>query len=702
MNGKETRSSIQIMGRWQAWLTAAGGVAIVAAACLAIRGAAGPEAASAQAPVVRPGAPGVQARPAQGTTTARPAPAGISAGKAGAPAPIISASGAKPLGSATATAQKDTSKLQVMAVVNGEQITRTELGRECIRRYGPEVLESMVNRQLILGACAAKKITITVADVDAEIDRIAARFGLPRERWMQLLEEERGFNEVQYKNEVIWPMLALRQLSASDVEVTPEEIKKAFESEFGRKVRARLIAVSKKDVAEKLRAQAAANPASFGELSKNHSEDPGVAAAYGVIPPIRMHLGDANLERIAFSLKPGEISPVIQVANMHYVIKCEEQIDSQIISSQQLAQQQARLRDKIKETKLRVAATNFFDNVKKTSQIEIVLGDEAKQKAQPGVAANVAGKPITLVQLSDECIARHGAEVLDGEINRKVLQQELNKKKLVVAGDDIESEVVRAAEAYGYLTKDGQPDKEAWLKAIVQQDGATVDLYVRDAVWPSVALKKLVGDSIQVTEEDLQRGFESNYGERVEVLAIVLSDHRQAQKVWDMARNNPTDAFFGELAQQYSVEPSSRSNGGRVPPIPRHGGSPRVEEEAFKLKPGELSGIIAVEEQFIILRCLGRTKPVQVNAEEVRAGLEKDIREKKLRVQMTRKFDDLREGAQIDNFLVGVSQSGQRPTSLTGTPPAAAAVGPAARARPTGSVSPASATLPRAAGPATR
>lgn len=700
MSGKEARKSIQIIGRWQAWLTAVAGVAVVAAGYWAYRGANGSTAAQAQAPVVRPG---VQARPAQGPTTARPAPGGISAGKAGSPAPIISAAGAKPLGTATALAQKDTTKLQVMAVVNGEQITRTELGRECIRRYGQEVLESMVNRQLILSACAAKKITITVADVDAEIDRIAARFGLPRDRWMQLLEEERGFNEAQYKNEVIWPMLALRQLAATDIEVTPEEIKKAFDSEFGRKVRARLIAVSKKDVAEKLRAQAAANPASFGELSKNHSEDPGVAAAYGVIPPIRMNLGDPNLERIAFSLKPNEISPVIQVANMHYVIKCEEQIDSQIISSQQLAQQQARLRDKIKETKLRVAATNFFDNVKKTSQIEIVLGDADKQKAQPGVAAVVAGKPISLAQLSDECIARHGAEVLDGEINRKVLQQELNKKKVVVGGEDIEAEVVRAAESYGYLTKDGQPDKEAWLEAIVQQDGATVDLYVRDAVWPSVALKKLVGNSVQVIEEDLQKGFESNYGERVEALAIVLSDQRQAQKVWDMARNNPTDAFFGELAQQYSVEPASRSNGGKVPPIPRHSGSKAIEDAAFSLKAGELSGIVAVDEQFIILRCLGRTRPVQVNAEEVREGLAKDIREKKLRIEMTRKFDELREGAQVDNFLVGISQSGKRPTSLTGAPPAANGIGPAAKARPTaGRVSPASATLPRAAGPATR
>lgn len=700
MIGKDARFSIRILGRWQAWLAAIAGVVGVAAIVFAVRGV-GPQPASAQAPVVRSGAAGAPQRPTSGgATTARPA-TGKPAAKPGALAPVVSATAAKPLGSASA--QPDTSKLQVMAVVNGEQITRTELGRECIRRYGGEVLESMVNRHLILAACTEKGITITNQDVNAEIDRIASRFGLARDKWLELLEEERGFSEVQYKNEVIWPMIALRQLAASDIEVTPEEIKKAFESEFGRKVRARLIAVSKKDLAEKLRAQAMANPASFGELSKNNSEDPGVAAAYGVIPPIRMHLGDANLERIAFGLKPGEISSVVQVANMYYVIKCEEQIDQQYISSQNLAQQQARLKDKIKETKLRVAASQFFENVRKTAQIDIVLGDEKKQQAQPGVAAAVNGKPIAMAQLADECIARHGAEVLDGEINRKILQQELNKKKVVVGGPDIDSEVSRAAEAYGYVSKNGQPDTEAWLKAVVEQDGATVDLYVRDAVWPSVALKKLVGGSVAVTEEDLQKGFESNYGERVEALAIVLSDHRQAQKVWDMARNNPTDAFFGELAQQYSVEPSSRANGGRVPPIPRHGGSPQIEAEAFKLKAGELSGIVALENQFIILRCLGRTKPVQVNPEEVRAGLTKDIHEKKLRSQMTKEFDRLREVAQIDNFLVGVSQSGRRPTSLTGAPPAADALGPAPKPRPAAtSASPASATLPRTAVPKTR
>src|SRR5260221_2183925 len=98
-----------------------------------------------------------------------------------------------------------------------------------------------------------------------------------------------------------------------------------------------------------------------------------------------------------------------------------------------------------------------------------------------------------------------------------------------------------------------------------------------------------------------------------------------------MAGNNNTEPMFTDLAQQYSIEPSSRSNGGKVPPIRRFGGSPVIEDEAFKLRAGELSGILAVDGQYIILRCLGRTKPVPTNFNDVRPEPVKDLRDKKLR-----------------------------------------------------------------------
>ena len=179
----------------------------------------------------------------------------------------------------------------------------------------------------------------------------------------------------------------------------------------------------------------------------------------------------------------------------------------------------------------------------------------------------------------------------------------------------------------------------------------TKDVYVADAVWPSVALQKLVEDEIELTEDDLERGFASAYGPRVEVLAIVLSDQRSAQKLWEMARDNPTDEFFGRLAEQYSVEPVSSSNLGKVPPIRKFGGQPAIEKEAFGLKPGELSGIIATGGKYLILRCQGLTEPVVTDPAIVRDELVRDLTEQARNTAMADRFEKIIAESEVDNFL---------------------------------------------------
>jgi hypothetical protein len=177
-----------------------------------------------------------------------------------------------------------------------------------------------------------------------------------------------------------------------------------------------------------------------------------------------------------------------------------------------------------------------------------------------------------------------------------------------------------------------------------------------------------VGNEVPITPDDLQKGFDANYGERVEVLAIVLGNQRLAQEVWNMARQQPSREFFGQLAEQYSIESVSRANFGEIPPIRQHGGQPQIEKEAFRLQPDELSGIVAMGDKFIILKCLGRTRPVVDSLDEVRDELTKDIREKKLRLAMAEEFDRLKDAAQIDNFLAGTSQTGSSPIRPVSAP----------------------------------
>ena len=92
-------------------------------------------------------------------------------------------------------AKIDAPKHDVMAIVNGQDIRREALAAACVDRYGKDTLEGLVNKRLIVHHCHNRNITVTDQEIDAEIDRMAARFKIGREQWLQMLEKERGINE---------------------------------------------------------------------------------------------------------------------------------------------------------------------------------------------------------------------------------------------------------------------------------------------------------------------------------------------------------------------------------------------------------------------------------------------------------------------------------------------------------------------------
>ncbi len=541
----------------------------------------------------------------------------------------------------------------VVAVVNGQKITKDELGKACLWRYGEEVLQSMINKHLILQECARQGIVVTDAEVEEEVARVAHKFGMSPDRWLTMLKQERDIPAEKYRREIIWPTLALQKLAANRIQVSPEEIREAFESEFGPKVKVRLISVSSRKKAEEVLQKAKANPRQFGRLAKEYSEDSS-AAMMGVVPPIRRHMGVPQLENAAFRLEEEEISEIIPVDDRYIILQCERHIPPTYIADRFRKDAEKRLADQLRDQKLRTVASQLFRKLQDQAKVVNVYNDPNLRKQMPGVAATINGQPIPVSLLAEECIVRYGSEVLAGEINRLLLQQALKKARRKVEQADIDAEIARAAASFGFLTKDGKPDVATWLKKVQEEDGATIDLYVYDVVWPTVALKKLVPADVKVTEKDLQRAFEANYGPRVEALAIVVGSQRTAQRVWETARSNPTDQFFGELARQYSIDPVSRSNMGRIPPIRKYGGRPMIEKEAFSLQPGEMSGIIATGDEFVILRCLGRTRPIVERMDAtVRAELEQSLREQKMRRAMANKFAQLNESARIENYLAG-------------------------------------------------
>ena len=198
------------------------------------------------------------------------------------------------------------------AAVNGHPITRDELAVECRIHYGKDVLESMVNKFLILAECRQKAIIITRGEVDEEIEQMAKSFGLPVQQWMKLLEQERGIKPQQYANDIIWPSLALRKLAGGRLAVTQKELTEAFENEYGPAVKVQLITCTTLDKARNVQALAAAKPDEFGNLAKQYSEDAPSASIKGMVPPIRKFGPCPEIEEAAFGLSDGRVSGVIR------------------------------------------------------------------------------------------------------------------------------------------------------------------------------------------------------------------------------------------------------------------------------------------------------------------------------------------------------------------------------------------------------
>ncbi len=567
---------------------------------------------------------------------------------------------------------------KVVALVNGQTITREKLAQESMRRFGPVVLDNLLNKYLILQACKAQGINITQADVNNEIARTSNKFGLETKLFLEAMEKERDITPEQYSSEIVWPMLALRALAADKIKVTPQEIDSVMQAEFGPKVQVRMIAVSQAEKAQQLHTAATAAPDTFRRIAKEQSEDAASASVEGLLPPIRRNSGDDQLEKVAFQLQPNQISQVFQVGEMHVILQCVRQLAATPPNPQMLPTIQQRIEDQLRDQRVGESANQIFDALQKKSELITVLGNRELEAKYPGVAGYLNREPIPMELLAAECISRHGRPILKGEINRVLLASALTSANKQITQADIDAEVARAADSMGFLRPDGTPDTDAWLKSILEEEGASIDLYIQDAVWPSVALKKLVQDSVQVTAEDLQKGFESNFGPRAEVLAIVLSNQRTAEDVWQQARKDLSEQSFGQLAGKYSVETVSRTNFGKVPAIRRHSGQPTLEKAAFDLQPGEISGVVALNAQYVVLYKQGETTPLVKDFEAVRPELEKELLEKKLRIAMQNQLDSMLKTAQIDNLLEQTIQSGVS----TSAPLPAAAAPNAAAARP--------------------
>ena len=281
-----------------------------------------------------------------------------------------------------------------------------------------------------------------------------------------------------------------------------------------------------------------------------------------------------------------------------------------------------------------------------------IAGESAKSLGR------VNGQDIPYDVVAAECVARHGDEVLDSIINRTLIAQACQKQGVAVTDRDVDREIASIAEKFNL-------DVENWYQMLQKERSLSPQQYRSDVIWPMLALKKLAGNDVVVTEAKMAEAFERDYGPRVKArMILVRGNIRQANQVWEQCQADPEN--FDKLAREHSADANTRSLGGVIPPIRMHGGSPNVEAEAFRLKTGEVSAVVQVTEgEYVILKCEGRTEPVVTDIHDVWEDLMAAQKEELVQQAVAETFDGIKAKSEVINYLTGETIAPVRTASAT-------------------------------------
>lgn len=215
---------------------------------------------------------------------------------------------------------------RVVAYLYGNQeVTREEFGDYLIQQYGREKIRLYVNKKIIEAAAAKRGIVMTPQEIDAVIEQDCSKLGFSKDQFIKnVLTQKYNTTLAEWREDVIKPRLMLLKMCQNRIKIDEEDLKKVYENLYGEKVKCKIILwpqEQKKDVMrmyETLRDDpksydAAARSQLYGDLAK----------VGGEVDPIGRYSGPdtAKVEQIAFGLKDGQVSEIIDTGGGIMLIK---------------------------------------------------------------------------------------------------------------------------------------------------------------------------------------------------------------------------------------------------------------------------------------------------------------------------------------------------------------------------------------------
>ena len=282
-----------------------------------------------------------------------------------------------------ALAQED----KVVATVNGQPITETQLTDQMLMRYGDRTLLAMMQELAIEQAAAEAGVTVTDAEVQKRVQELqtsidvkAPQTGQSFTLWL-----------AEKKMTVVGLMafmrseLLLEKMVKSQVNVTDQQVAEAWERGKGlwrrpEKMHVRHICVKTKDEADRIR-QNLAGGQDFAQAAAAHSIDPYSKDSGGDIGWIPR--GEKAFQVAAFALtQDGQVSEPVQTVMGWHII---QRIEHRPASSPNFEDVQGEIRDYLEsQTLLQLMNNKRAETMAKARINQELEIDSLLSTAEPG------------------------------------------------------------------------------------------------------------------------------------------------------------------------------------------------------------------------------------------------------------------------------------------------------------------------------
>ncbi len=166
------------------------------------------------------------------------------------------------------------------------------------------------------------------------------------------------------------------------------------------------------------------------------------------------------------------------------------------------------------------------------------------------------------------------------------------------------------------------------------------------------AINKIVVDAARWNDAELKAYYDSNADkftqpESVKLRIISCAAEKKAAEALTLIRSNEA---FGAVAAKMS-EDNYRTRGGDIGYIHRDRIYPELENEAFRMKPGEVSGLIRAEGMWFIIKVEEKIPERRIAFEEAKDKLKKELEARRSTEMLEKWSQELRAKAKIEILL---------------------------------------------------